>query len=492
MEGAMSILGDKLTQYIDESGYSVNKLAMLSGVNRTSIVRMINANRLPEQHNIEKLIPYLKLTVAQREDLWRTYEVMSVGEHLYERRQFFLRMMKEIFNPVFNTQEAMDSRMDSGNPSIKLDHTKKCSILHGRYEVANAITVSVLTQPDDDICIFAPFTVNYISDFFKHLTTNNASTVHIRHVMHFIKNPDKPVDINFNINILSHVLPIGFATSIDYNAYFTYVSTPLIYESQIPYPYYIIIGNTLAQFSLDFEHAILITDSEIVAEYRRIFNQNVENAYPLIRYGSDLHDLIEFFPPNIIKRSGFCKLGNQPWLLSMFELNEALESLPSNEQSKKMVEEISKHAPVSGKKIDAHISFFSKEGLLEFVNNGTLIGFPPEFVRTVPQSLRISALKHLRDECERDGYIIRAMNENTFPMTNNMSIQITQDNHLGITIMNEDKTSYRAFFMDEPTLLESFADFLEYAANSPFLCANIVYSKEETIKFIDECLEILS
>ncbi|MCR5526982.1 MAG: hypothetical protein K6F39_06335 [Lachnospiraceae bacterium] len=484
----MSILGDKLTQYIDESGYSVNKLAMLSGVNRTSIVRMINANRLPEQHNIEKLIPYLKLTVSQREDLWRTYEVMSVGEHLYERRQFILRMMKEIFNPFFNTEEAIDNRMDSGNPSIKLDHNKICSILHGRYEVANAITVSMLTQPDNDICIYAPFTVDYISDFFKHLASNKSSTVHIRHAMHFIKNPDRPGDINFNINILSHVLPLGFANSIDYNAYFTYVTTPLICEAQIPYPYYIIIGDILAQFSQDFENAILINDPELVAEYKRTFNKNIENAYPLIRYGNNLHDLIEFFPPTVIKRSGFCKFGTQPWLLSMFELKDALKTLPSNEQTRELVEEISKHAPVSGKKIDAHISFFSKSGLLDFTEKGVLTGYPQEYVRIVPPDQRLKALEHLKCECERDGYIIRVMNETTFPMISNISIQVTQDNHLGITIVNDENTTYKAFFMDEPTLMESFTDFLEYAANSPFLCANIVCSKDKTINFIDECI----
>ena len=125
----MSILGDKLNQYIEESGYSVNKLATLSGVNRTSIVRMINANRLPEQHNIEKLLPYLKLTNDQKESLWRTYEIMSSGEYLYGRRQFMLKMMRDIYDPNFISKAAAKNRLDDEKPHTPLSSIKNYNIL---------------------------------------------------------------------------------------------------------------------------------------------------------------------------------------------------------------------------------------------------------------------------------------------------------------------------------------------------------------------------
>ena len=138
----MSILGDKLNQYIEESGYSVNKLATLSGVNRTSIVRMINANRHPEQHNIEKLIPYLKLTNDQKEGLWKTYEIASSGESLYTRRQYMLKLMRQVYKPGLFPLTDTGNDVVEGAPLLNPADSHENKIVHGRYEIAHNMVLS--------------------------------------------------------------------------------------------------------------------------------------------------------------------------------------------------------------------------------------------------------------------------------------------------------------------------------------------------------------
>ena len=83
----MSLLGDKLKYHIEESGLTVYMLSKLSGVNRTSIVRTLSSNRLPERENIEKLLPYLRLTPSEKEEIIQSYEIMSCGENVYYRRE---------------------------------------------------------------------------------------------------------------------------------------------------------------------------------------------------------------------------------------------------------------------------------------------------------------------------------------------------------------------------------------------------------------------
>ena len=488
---AISFLGDKLNQYIEESGYSVNKLALLSGVNRTSIVRMINANRLPEQQNIEKLIPFLKLTPEQTRDLWRTYEIISSGEEQYVRRQYMLDMVLNIFDPDISPQKFLNMEDTTPKTKVNIDMHTGHAILKGRYDVAHALILTTLTQKDDDICIFAPFTSNFISDFFRHLASTCSPTLHIRHLMHFIKDPSQQYDINYNLSILANVLPLAFTDVIDYKAYYTYIKNPLGEEAHILHPYYIIIGDMLVHLSIDFESAVFVNIADVVNEYRLSFNRYVAEAQRLVRSGHNLKELAEYFPPTAIKRSGFCKLAKQPWLFSLFDLETAVKLIPANKEVKNTIVGIVENSKDNGKRIDAHISFFSKEGLVEFAKNGKLLNFPPKLIKTIPAKYRINSLKLLREHVTRDGYMVRVLNDDFFHINTSLSVQITHDNHVGISFFDEETSDYRFFFTNEPTLRDAFVDFLEYAATSPFLCSNIVCSEDETAALIDECIEKL-
>ena len=251
------------------------------------------------------------------------------------------------------------------------------------------------------------------------------------------------------------------------------------------------MGDMLIHLSIDFESAVFINVPDVVKEYRDFFNLNVSEAQQLVRTGDNLKDLAEYLPPSVIKRSGFCKMGKQPWLFSMFNLETALKIIPGNKDVKNTIDHIVSSSSDNGKRIDAHISFFSREGLIEFSKNGKILNFPEKYVKIIPAKYRTNSLKMLKEHVEREGYMVRVFNDNFFHITTNIAVQITHDNHVGISVFDNKHDSYRFFFMNEPTLMDAFIDFLEYAANSPFLCSNIVCSQDETIALIDDCIEKL-
>ena len=102
----MSLLGDKLKYHIEESGLTVYMLSKLSGVNRTSIVRTLSSNRLPERENIEKLLPYLRLTPSEKEEIIQSYEIMSCGENVYYRREYVLKIITTLFSTTVHDTNA--------------------------------------------------------------------------------------------------------------------------------------------------------------------------------------------------------------------------------------------------------------------------------------------------------------------------------------------------------------------------------------------------
>ena len=481
----MSILGDKLNQYIEESGYSVNKLATLSGVNRTSIVRMINANRHPEQHNIEKLIPYLKLTNDQKEGLWKTYEIASSGESLYTRRQYMLKLMRQVYKPGLFPLPDTGNDVVEGAPLLNPADSHENKIVHGRYEIAHNMVLSFFSQSSYEISVFAPFTSDFISDFFKHFTKKRPAGLHIRHMTHFIKNPSKDNDINYNLSILAHVLPLAFTDSIDYDVYFSYVTAPLTSQTQLMYPYFMIIGKCLVLLSFDFENAIFINSVNMVDEYQKHFDEIITASEKLVHSTTSVRQLSEYFPPTNIKRSGFCKFGSQPWLFTLMDFDEVMASIKVADELREAIISSSKHHADSGKKLDCHISFFSKHGLELFARDSAIMNFPKDFTPKFSRTARIRALERLK------GYMIRAINELAFPMNPHISIQVTQENRLAISYIDNTDSRFKVFYMNEPTLMDAFIDFLEYSATSPFLCSDIVYSEDETVQIIDDCIEMI-
>ena len=117
----MSLLGDKLKYHIEESGLTVYMLSKLSGVNRTSIVRTLSSNRLPERENIEKLLPYLRLTPSEKEEIIQSYEIMSCGENVYYRREYVLKIITTLFSTTVHDTNARLEGILGSKSSVQIN-----------------------------------------------------------------------------------------------------------------------------------------------------------------------------------------------------------------------------------------------------------------------------------------------------------------------------------------------------------------------------------
>ncbi len=486
----MSILGDKLNQYITASGYTVYKLSQVSGVNRTTIVRMLNANRLPERRNMEHLIPYLKLTNDERKDLWRTYEMMSSGEELFYQRQYVLDMMLAIYNPPERQHISpfRAARVDTGET---FDPIETPCIMSGKYEVAHALSLIMLSEDAKEICIFAPFQNDFLSEFFGHFSRNTLSEVHIHHMMHLIKKPADITQVNYNLSVLSHVLPLSLAEDIDYHAYYSYVNNTISNESQILFPFYVIIGNMLIELAYDFSSARFTSDPDIVQYYRNSFETLRQETRELVEVHSSFSEIMSEFKPAETNQYSTSSISTHPRIVNVFDKSILSHMIRTDIKTSQFFEQLFQNHLTRLTSIKNRTCFFPITGLEDLVYNGRITDIPHEYVVPVPVEDRMIILERLRVECMKESCKIRLTNPITFPMKSNITIQSTSDQRVVLLAVDHDEKKFRYLEVDEPSLTDSLVDFLEYMGNDFGICSDYVYSRDQTLETIDHYMDEL-
>ena len=487
----MSILGDKLKQYIDESGYTVYRLSKLSGVNRTSIVRMLNSNRVPERENIERLFPFLKLTPAEKDNVWKLYETSACGEDVFYRREYVLNMLLSLFNSKV---------IDSGhipNKNDSLPDIDKKSILEGRYvtsAVETARLMSLLMQSErniNDICIFSPFTSEFTDNIIRLIFSMGIPDMKIRHLVHFVKNPDKAGDVTYNLKVLSKLLPYASMENARYESRYMYINTPVTPDSMVPFPFYMIFGSYLVLISADFETAFFTSAQNIVNYYRSLFEKTSTLSEPLVNSNSSLEAFIERYRNVSTPRVRRYSIELQPPLIDTADLKllnkTALTDLMDFQEFLELYEKRTNLLHEDKKPV----ILFSLNGLTDFAGTGRISTLPEQYFGPFPITDRIFLLEKLKLACMHDDKKIRMLNPISFPITNNAIFSLEKDKRVIIGDRDIKEIKYRQIYLTEPTIVESITDFFDYVLEHPIVYSDLIYSREDTLSEIDACISKL-
>ena len=76
----MSDFSEKCRQYIEDTGTNIYQLSKISGLDRTSLQRMVTGKRLPGPEFISQFCLYLRINPQQRQELIELYELERIGK----------------------------------------------------------------------------------------------------------------------------------------------------------------------------------------------------------------------------------------------------------------------------------------------------------------------------------------------------------------------------------------------------------------------------
>lgn len=294
---------------------------------------------------------------------------------------------------------------------------------------------------------------------------------------------------NHNLNVLSILLPLCFSFQFQYQAYFYYDNYLSSQNYGILYPYYAILNDRVIFFSQNMENAIIYFDNALVRHYQDLFDHRLascqtfiqtENAYANIINDHDLinMDIPEEPHPEYILLYHPCitSVGNAEMAQSLL-----CDDIPNRDAFLSL---IIKRIETLQSPSNPPYHFFSEQGLLDFLETGKCMEFPPTLAKTFPLDYRLYVLERLRDFCTSDKQILRLTNPSTFHLPAYLSLNVVE---LRSSLFNFMKDGHWDIIsIPETSIHLALLDFMSYLADSPY-----VLSKEETLAVLDKYIEKL-
>ena len=82
----MSDFSSKCREYLKDTGENVYQLSAYSGLDRTSLQRMITGKRLPGIDFVRQFCDSLRINPSQRRELMELYKIEKIGKEIYYNR----------------------------------------------------------------------------------------------------------------------------------------------------------------------------------------------------------------------------------------------------------------------------------------------------------------------------------------------------------------------------------------------------------------------
>ena len=79
----MSDFSNKCREYLKDTGENVYQLSASSGLDRTSLQRMITGKRLPGIDFVRQFCDSLRINPSQRRELMELYKIEKIGKEIY-------------------------------------------------------------------------------------------------------------------------------------------------------------------------------------------------------------------------------------------------------------------------------------------------------------------------------------------------------------------------------------------------------------------------
>jgi transcriptional regulator with XRE-family HTH domain len=483
----MSKFSEKLKVLIEESGLKIYRLAKNSELDRTTIQRAITGERLPSLNFVEKLSDYLRLSPDDRTELFDFYSISKIGEKIYAGRKY----IKEIIERIATIHSMENNTSDSHN---SLCFTGKINefnaVFTGQYIVNNIIREvledEVVNGSYSEISIFVPFNYSFLFDLIYQLYLNGNGNIIIKNIIRLNKNPNAFQNSNYNLEILSYVMPFCFSAGNGYQAYYYYDYFDASNDIALLMPYYIITNKRLITISSDFKTAVLYNNESIINLYKEKFEIAVIKSQPLTSQHFYCNDLLLAYLESYKNLGEVSHVSEpQPCLAWYYTEELIMTHLRQEVENLEMILNLLYNLYGTYKNLKSRpISIFSIQGLSNFANTGILADLPIQFAIPFTVNERIVLLKNLKDDMVNDNFQVFATDPLKFTIPD-ITIQLYKTKGLDFFATNNNG-SISSSFIEEKSIAESFYDFFESLPES-----DLVYSKEETIRIIDSFMEQL-
>lgn len=485
----MPLFSNLLKDFMEMNGYTVYRLALLSGVNRTTIQRALMNGRVPQREALEKIVEVLKLTDFEKIELMDAYEILTDGEYKYKRRRYMKKLLEGITEPVATETSAVQIK-ESRFCSLEISPRR---LIQGSMDIQRAISLllnnEICNHAFPQISILLPMQEDFLSRVFSGIHSDVFEKLKIHQLIYLIKRPEiNENDGIHNLRILTNILPVVLRKTSDYHVYYSYMDSSMMSDMVTGFPYYILFSDCVLLLSPDLETAWLENSPQLIFYIKNIFLSFIRQGRELIL---QLNTVPEYLLKSLSEEKNVCfeySIEYQPCFLSFCnrQLLEACANrdLPDREKMLQLVLERINQFNSSGK----NIIIFNSNSLERFIEDGIVVSVPKGFARPCTIEERLYLLEQLEKGCREEHHFIRAVNSVYFDIGNQVYVSLQKNKEVSLYTYDLSNQVFHFVSITENTIYDAFYDFIQYLTqtNSKYL-----FTKDETLESIIQYKKLL-
>lgn len=472
----MSRFSEELSRCIDGKGISISSLAKASGVERTSIYKMMTGDRKPaDPEVVGRLADALLLSSAERKALLSAFRVEQMGEGVYRRRKAVLDFFNG-FDPVPQENGAQPGRAE---PAANLGGIKTAYGSITVYNLIRDIVDAENRRPDARICLLAQPDRGLLIDYLALLGAENHA-LDVEHILCF-ENGRAEENGLYNFSCMTKLLSLQ-ASGCRYQPFYFYDHVDSRFSDTGTLPFFVLTHTHVIAYSCDETKAAVSDNPQMLALYRCIFDELRQKSAPIAQSFDNVIDIVSYWSSEQARLPflDYC-FSYQPCLLPLLGPEAAQKYIsPELAQTEGVLELAESY--LHGRRDPAWYGkirrlYFSESSLDDFLRDGRVLEIPEEFYRPVDMPDRVAVLRRMAEELEADRYRAAILKPEAFRLSPTLSCGAYQDSaYMDIVVPQR---SFVTIVIEARSVVSTIQDFFEYLETSELVC-----TKEETLQII--------
>lgn len=479
----MSEFSEKCKKYIQRSDTNVYQIAKKSGLDRTTLQKMVQGKRLPGKQFLETMCQYLIMNNTEKEELMRLYYIEKIGKEEYECRQevhSFLTDFLELRRDLEEINYTKHIQFESGSKSVRGGNIN-CILLDTDVRDAVQYVIARAFAECEKVNIYMDMfeDVFWIMKQVIQAERSKKKEVYFRQFVKFGRTDH--VCALENIKMMRMIIPFAFALRNFYEVYYCYGKSASLDMTFSLFPHYLITEKNVLLLAEDGRSGILLEQEELSRAYIRELERLKKYYQKLFTYAGEEGLVASHFMGSLRPEQFVFSYETTPCVSEMIVPIMKMGVLENNSMVSDYMGMHTWMEPYLNCKM-----IYGLGGVEAFIRTGCLPELYGKYVPPVPMEIRQIMLKGYVDTMSErnNGYLLKGAGG---VMQSGLNVELFEPNKIVIFSVEKD-FPLGIIIIEEPGLFRVFLDYFEYLIEE-----EKVYSPEESVvKFGDICKEILN
>ncbi|OFV69744.1 helix-turn-helix domain-containing protein [Acetobacterium wieringae] len=479
----MLLFAQRIEELIVDSGETVQALAEIGKIDRTTLQRVKSGERLPSKKIFSGLCKALRLSAAEEEELKNVLEMETIGQRNYYNRKAIVDLIETIAEL---TEHTIPFSKEIG---LKNGAVVKSSLIDGMEIVSGHANVLRLVESAIDCEIFAsstpqirqviPYDWDVVYDYIFQQMMGSGKNLVLQDIVSFPKNCSQS-EADQSLLAFKKLAALSLLDNVDYQSRFYYRPSDWHPVDGGVFPYYLLTSNRLITLSKDLATAVVYQDAGLYQVYDGYFSDLLDNSAPFIHGSRDLFEIYaleDALPTKLVMQPIPC--------FSRYFTDEMIEKqlnrdFPYFEALLAAVLPFYDKFRADNKGM---VDVFSLKYLRQFMEDG-YIYLPEEMVYPFAPAERLQLIKQLHADLVASERKCYAINEDRLFM--NSAVEFSNEDptlRLILHYQRGNETIFKHLAINEVNIINAFEEFFNSLPTSDY-----VLGREETIAGIESII----